>query len=619
MSVAVRTPPREAAPEPPAIHSPSTAQRIRSNADARAIAGLAFLFALLAALSWQKWGVPSVDPGHELTTAATIAGGGEPYLDIRYFYGPAGVYALGGAFAVFGTSFTVAFAFGLAQTAAILAAFYALARRLLSVIPSFLATAIVAAIGFSGTALNFILPHTNSATFGILFMLLMLLALSRERLILAGIAAGVVCLTRPEFAAVAVFTAAAFLVGQARQGGISTALRALPRLALPAIAIAGAVLGILAHDAGASNLFTENLWPVDFLRIAGFSSQSAWAPFDLESAVATLARAGVYCTLLAAVIASAVFFARARDTSGKLRALWPIPAALATLLLIDGAWRVLGIWSGAQAAVQYESTHLLIGMSWLPALGFAAAAVVAVILLRGEKAPISGSWGFDLALVAAAAALGGRAYDAFTAEASYAPYYAAPLVLLLALLHDRLGKRWPQARNASYGFLAAVALGLIAYAQIGLYRDDSATVHTPRGSFVTTPAAAPALQGTIDFIDSHTAPGEPILAVPLDSGIHFMTGRPPALYDAMFLPGLLDSRADELAAIARLKAEHVRYAVIDQRRFSGYRFERFGVDYNRLFGNWLTRGGAPVATFGGPPRVGGTNPSNFYTVYRIRY
>jgi hypothetical protein len=619
MNVAVRTPPREIVPEPTAIHSPSRAERIRSSADARAIAGLTLLFALLAALSWQKWGVPSVDPGHELTTAATIAGGGEPYLDIRYFYGPVGVYALGGAFAVFGTSFTVAFAFGLAQTAAILAAFYALARRLLSVIPSFLATAIVAAIGFSGTALNFILPHTNSATFGILFMLLMLLALSRERLILAGVAAGIVCLTRPEFAAVAVFTAAAFLVGQARQQGIRAALRALPQLALPAIVIAGTALGILAHDAGAANLFTENLWPVDFLRIAGFSSQSDWAPLDLESAVATLARAGIYCSLLAAVIASAIFFSKARDTAGRVRALWPIPAALAALLLIDGAWRALGVWSGAQAAVQYESTHLLIGMSWLPALGFAAAAVVGVMLLRGEKAPISGSWGFDLALVAAAAALGGRAYDAFTAEASYAPYYAAPLVLLLALLHDRLGKRWPQARNASYGFLAAVALGLIAYAQIGLYRDDSATVHTPRGNFVTTPAAAPALQGTIDFIDSHTSPGEPILAVPLDSGIHFMTGRPPALYDAMFLPGLLDSRADELAAIARLKAEHVRYAVIDQRRFSGYRFERFGVDYNRLFGNWLTRAGAPVASFGGPPRVGGTNPSNFYTVYRIGY
>jgi len=616
MSVAVRTPTTEPAAT---ARGASQARRIGVSADAWAIGGLAFLFALLAALSWGKWGVPSVDPGHELTTAATIASGGTPYLDIRYFYGPVGVYALGGSFAVFGASFTTAFAFGLAQAAAILAAFYALARRLLSVVPATIATAMVAAIGFSGTALNFVLPHTNSATFGILFLLLMLLALSRQQLALAGLAAGVVCLTRPEFAAIAALAGAAFLVGQARQDGVAAALRSLPRLALPAILVAGTVLGLLAADVGAHTLFFENLWPVDFLRIAGFDSQSAWAPLDLESAVATLARAGIYCTLLAAVLGTAVLLAGARDARARVRALWPLPAAALALLFADLLWRASGLWEPARSAIQYEATHLLIGMSWLPALGFAACLAIAVVLLRGGRAPISGSWGFDLALVAAAAALGARAYDAFTAEASYAPYYAAPLVLLLALLHDRLGKRWPQARTASYGFLAAVALGLVAYAQIGLYRDANASVHTPRGSFVTIPAAAPALQGTIDFIDSHTAPGEPILAVPLDSGLHFMTDRPPALYDAMFLPGLLDSRADELAAIARLKAEHVRYAVIDQRRFSGYKFERFGVDYNRLFAHWITHGAAPVATFGGPPRVGGTNPSNFYTVYRIRY
>ncbi len=616
MSVAVRTPPATADGAPPLEHVAS-ARRLKLSADAYAIAGLTLLFALLAGLSWQKWGVPSVDPGHELTTAATVAEGGTPYLDIRYFYGPVGVYALGGAFAVFGTSFTTAFAFGLLQAAAIIAAFYALARRLLSVIPAAIGAAMVAGIGFSGTALNFVLPHTNSATLGILFLLLMLLALSREQLLLAGIAGGIVCLNRPEFAAVAALTGAAYVAGVARDNGLRPALRAIAPLALPAIAITGLVLGILAADVGAHNLFFENLWPVDFLRIAGFDSQKAWAPMDLESVAATLARAGTYCLALAAALSSAVMLSKARSTGERLRALWPLPAALLLLAFFYGAWKVLGIWDPARSEVQYELTHLLIGMSWLPALGFAACALLAVCLLRGEKAPISGSWAFDLALVAAAAALGARAYDAFTAEASYAPYYAPPLVLLLALLHDRIGKRWPEARTASYGFLAAVALGLIAYAQIGLYRDDSATVHTPRGSFVTTPAAAPALQGTIDYIDSHTAPGEPIVAIPLDSGLHFMTGRPPALYNAMFLPGLLDSRRDELEAIAQLKAEHVRYAVIDQRRFSGYRFERFGVDYNQLFGHWLTRGGAPVASFGGPPRVGGTNPSNFYTVYRI--
>lgn len=613
MNVAVRTPAERLAPTRPR----SRARSLATNADVRAVAGLTLIFALLAALSWRKWGVPSIDAGHELTVAATIAEGGEPYRDIRYFYGPLGVFSLGGAFSVFGTGFTTAFAFGLCQAAAIVGAFYALARQLLRVLPAFLASAVVAAIGFSGTAFNFVLPHTNSATLGILFTLLTLLALCRGRLGLAGVAIGFACLTRPEFAGIAALAGAAFLVGEARQHGIGQALRALPWLALPALLVAGPVLAWLAAEAGAANLFTENLWPVDFIRVGGLKSQEAWAPLSLESGAATLARAAVYGGLLAAAIGSAVLWAKADGRAARVRALRPLPAALAILVIADLAMRYLSIWPHARDGVQYETSHLLIGMSWLPALGFAVAAAVAVRFLRKDPPPLTSSWGFDLALVAVAAALGARAYDAFTAEASYAPYYAAPLVLLLALLHDRLAKRWPQARWAAYGALAAVAVGLAAYAQVGLYRDDNATVTTPRGSFDTTAAAAPGLQGAIDFIDTHTAPGEPLLAVPSDAGINFMTGRPPALYNPMFLPGLLDTRADEVQAIHELEAEGVRYAVVSERRFDGYGFEYFGGDYNRLLAARIEREGPPVAKFGSGPPAGGTNPATYFEVYEL--
>ncbi|HEX8929535.1 MAG TPA: hypothetical protein VGA45_11515, partial [Actinomycetota bacterium] len=490
MNVAVRAPASR-------IGSASRAQAIATGADARAAAALALIFALLAAFSWRKWGVPSVDAGHELTVAATIAEGGEPYRDIRYFYGPAGVYPMAAAFAVFGTGFTTAFAFGLCQAAAIVGVFYALARQLLRPLPAFLASAVLLAIGFSGTAFNFVLPHTSSATLGILFTLLTLLAFCRGRLALAGLAIGCACLTRPEFAGIAILAAAAYFLGEGRQHGTRQALRALPRVALPAALVAVPMLAWLAADAGAANLFTENLWPVDFLRVGGLSSQQAWAPLDLESFVETLVRAVVYCGLLAAVIASAVMFSRAKTWVARARALWPVPCALGILVLADLTMRFFSIWPTARDGVQYETSHLLIGMSWLPALGFAVAAVVALRFLRRESPPFSASWGFDLAFVAVAAALGARAYDAFTAEASYAPYYAAPLVLLLAILHQRLAERWPQARTASYAVLAGVAFALAAYAQVGLYRDDDATVHTPRGSFVTTAAAAPALQETV--------------------------------------------------------------------------------------------------------------------------
>ncbi len=614
MNTAVRTRSEQA---PAALGGASRVREIAADADVRAVAGLALFFGLLAALSWRKWGVPSIDSGHELTVAATIAEGGEPYRDIRYFYGPFGVFSLAGAFAVFGTGFTTAFAFGLTVAAAIVGTFYALARQLLRVLPAALATAVVVAIGFSGTAFNFVLPHTNSATFGILFVLLTLLALCRGRLVLAGVAIGFACLTRPEFAGIAALAALAYLVGEWRRQGVREGLRALPRLGLPALAVAVPVLAWLATEAGAANLFTENLWPVDFIRVGGLKSQEAWAPLDLESVASTLARATVYLLLLGSLVASAVLFSKAKDRAARVKALWPLPAALAFLVLGDMVMHELSIWPATRDGVQYEVTHLLIGMSWLPALGFGAAIAVAVRLVRKGSPPLTDSWGFDLALVAVAAALGARAYDAFTLEASYAPYYAAPLVLLLALLHERLADRWPQARTASYAALAAVAVGLAAYAQVGLYRDDDAAVHTPRGSFVTTAAAAPGLQGAVAYIGDHTAPGEPLLAVPSDAGINFMTDRPPALYNPMFLPGLLDSRGDELAAIAAIDREQVRYAVVSARRFDGYGFSYFGEDYNRLLAKRIEREGPPVARFGSGLPAAGTNPATLFEVYRL--
>jgi hypothetical protein len=327
----------------------------------------------------------------------------------------------------------------------------------------------------------------------------------------------------------------------------------------------------------------------------------------------------VYCSLLAGLVASAIRVAGRRG-SARVLAVWPLAAAAGALLVGYAAWRVVGVFPDARAALKDESKHLLIGESWLPALGFGAAAFTAVRFLRRSRAPLSGSWAFDLALVAAAAALGARAYDAFTAEVSYAPYYAAPLVLLLGVLHERVGERWPTARPASLLALGAVAAALGTYSLVALYPDQNTAVHTARGTVMMDAQAARAFQPTIDYVRSHSAPGEPILALPADAGLYFMTARPPALYDVMFLPGLLDSTADERTAIARLRRERVRLAVVGERRFVGYGLTTFGGDYNRLLASDLQRHGGPVAVFGdtGASPAAGTNPSRAYRIYRLR-
>ena len=304
---------------------------------------------------------------------------------------------------------------------------------------------------------------------------------------------------------------------------------------------------------------------------------------------------------------------------GAWRALWPLAAAALAIVLLDGLLRASGVLAGQRAAIELEMRHLVLGMSWLPALGIAVAVLAAVRLVRGQSSPLGRSWPADLALTVAALGLGLRAYNAFTAEGSYAPYFAAPLVLLLGILHERVATRWPQARVASLGALGLVAAGLAAYALGGLYVHENTTVHTPRGSFVTSAAAAGALQAAVREIDAQSAPSQPILAAPTDGGLYFMAARRPALYELTLLPGLLASPAEERAAVARMRREHMALAAIGARDLSIWGTPTFGVNYDPLLGAYL-RGAAvsrtTVGTLADP--VGGTNPSRGFTIVRLR-
>jgi hypothetical protein len=586
------------------------------SADAVALGALAVLLGVLAAVTWRKWGTPEIDAGVDLTTAAQAAHGHLPYADVRYFYGPLGIYALTGVFKVFGANLAAAFGLGLVLTGAITGTFYALARQLLRPAAAGLSTAVLLAIGFSGTQFNFILPHTNSATFGLLLLLLELLALARRRPLLAGIALGLACLTRVEFAAAAVIVGAAWIVGTWRSEGRRATLPALVRLALPAIVIPGAVYAVLAASVGTSTLLWQNLWPKDFLRIAGFRAYREWTPFDAASVASSLVRALVYGLLLAGLVMSALRVARSRGL-GRVRALWPLAAAGLAVGVIDAFWRASGVFPDARAAVQKECTQLLIGMSWLPVLAAGAAVVVGLAFLRRRPAPlISGSWGLDLALVAAAVLLCSRAYDEFTMS-SAAPYYAAPAVLLLGVLHQRLADRWPAARVAILGSLGVVAAGIVLYNTVALYGDKTTVVHTAAGSYVANDRSAPAEQQAIDYLRRNTAPGEPILALPADGGLYFFANRPPALYDMAALPGLLDTVADERAAIARLQREHVRYAVVSARDTAAFETGAFGTGYNRVLGSYISSGRLVQAIGRRGDSAGGGIPSRRFVIHEL--
>lgn len=98
-----------------------------------------------------------------------------------------------------------------------------------------------------------------------------------------------------------------------------------------------------------------------------------------------------------------------------------------------------------------------------------------------------------------------------------------------------------------------------------------------------------------------------------------MADRPPATYEVMFLPGLIDSRADERQTIARLEGENLNLTVLSARDFSAFGFRSFGGDYDQLLGQWIRTGSRPVARFGDVNApVSGSYPSAAFTIYERR-
>ena len=77
-------------------------------------------------------------------------------------------------------------------------------------------------------------------------------------------------------------------------------------------------------------------------------------------------------------------------------------------------------------------------------------------------------------------------------------------------------------------------------------------MRTQRGTFVTDGRAAPALAAVVSAVQERTrARGSRSSPHRRTAAFYFMTDRRPALYELMLLPGLLDSRADELAGDTR--------------------------------------------------------------------
>jgi hypothetical protein len=564
------------------------------SADVLTLAGLAVFAAALVAITWGTWGDLDNDTGHDFVAGLRVANGELPYVDFPYWYGPLAPALLGLAAWLGGGSIAAFVGLGFVIAAAIVLGGYALARMHAGPVAAALATAITIPVALAPNQFSFVLPHTSAATLGVLTALGVLLALGaaanpdtrRRWLVAAGACAGLSALTKPEFAIAALAAVAVWLVLAARGG--EGGWRDAALLGAPALAIPAAVYGAFLTAVPARTLLFDNLYPSDFLAEAGSTMLRARAPLSAASIVELGGRLVLYAAGAAALVAVAHLLA----SPGRRQRI-----ALAACA---------GVGAVAVAASLANPEALRHGLQfvwgWIPAGAVAAAAVVLVRLRRrgaGERRVAR----TELAVLVALAAFAATTYAGFFLYAPHAQtaVYAVPLAAaFVARLHLVELARSRQAYALGIAWLA-----FLVVAGVGLTlkdaRAEAAAVAGPAGLLRESPDKARAYGAAVNWIETRTRPGEPVLLAPQMTWLYAASGRTNPLPDISLLPGALGDADGERAAIAQLERAQVRVAVIDRRPFPGFGHTAFGRSYQPVLGAWIERNFVRAATAAGGP------------------
>jgi hypothetical protein len=568
-------------------------ERIRTfaSADVVAISGLAALVVFLVVVTWNTWGDIGSDTGYDLVAGARVAHGQLPYIDFIYYYGPLGPLLLGLAGWLGGAGIAPAIGLGLVLATAIVAATYALGRLVAGPSAAFLAAAITAPLAFGTSNYSYVMPHSESASLAILGCLCFLIGIasyvrggSLRWLVVAGVAAGVTALTRPEFELAVIVGGVTWLVVRRRRN--LPTLRQAFALVGPALGIPLVVYGAFLTRISLHRLVYDNLYPVDTLRSGGRTILRSHAPLTAGS----FASLGGKLVLYAAGCVLLVFVAGRLDRRSRLGR------------ILIGALLVGALVAAVAATAKPETVryYLQYAYGWIPA-GIGIAAVSLLVLAIRRERPWNSVEQVEVAGAALFAVLAAKTYADFLLY-SHIPQlaiYAAPFAaLFLVRLHLGYLGRFPHAATLGAAWLAALAL-----IGVGLMvkdaRAESATVRGPGGVLKASPEDAALFQPAVRWLDAHTRRGEPVLLAPQLTSLYVIADRTDPLPQISLIPGALPKPADERAAIARLERARVRVVITDERSFAEYGQTSFGVSFDRVLAGWIARHFVRAGTLGG--------------------
>jgi hypothetical protein len=332
--------------------------------------------------TWRRWPELITDYGRELYLAWRICEGGSLYRDNLYYYGPFGAHLNGFVFALFGPGCSTLCMWMLALLCAFTGMLYAFLTATTSRLTACMATVLfLTGFAFGNfvpvSTYNFISPYSHDAVYGFYACSLMVgcfwLHISGggwRWLLLAGVAAGIAYMTKPET-----------LLNAVCVGGLGTILAAKREPSFAAVGRpfgAGMALPFCAMSAFlcvtnrsvAALTYTHASW-LATLQVGGVVGSTANLIYlGLDAPLTNLASQAVAATALVAVVlglASPGLIPGQSPGSTLARFMIPPMTAVVAIWLLSANWPACGLasWLSAGKAFVASAATLSAYRIWL--------------------------------------------------------------------------------------------------------------------------------------------------------------------------------------------------------------------------------------------------------------
>jgi hypothetical protein len=548
------------------------------------LVGLIIIWATLLRTTWAAWGNLSIDSGHEMYVPTVLSEGKMLYRDVWFMYLPAAPYFNCYLFRLFGVHLNVLYVAGSFSALGSAIFLYLTGMRLGSWVAGWMAGAVVLLEAFQPSLFCFPLPYSFSAVYGCLtatcFLWLIVHACGsngRAWVFGAGIAAAVAMLIKLEFGA-ACYAALGILmlVRGLRQRSWKIVAKDFAAI-LPGLLLCAAVIRWMVSIRGVDFILQENFetWPTSyFMRVYG----KFWLASTGFSLTAADFAASAQRTLLFLGIWQGI----------ALLASWKRPPKLMTILRI-----VLFLFAAAQVMANLTWREALLAV-FFPRDMVPYAAIAALVFWVYAYRHPEHDRVFAIAMVLSFSSLLAFRILLKTIPSGYPIYYNGPAVLsfflivlpLLRLLEQPRRFAFPAEAVACALCLASVVLYL---REEGKYPLTYGSLVTDRGTIRTWPSMALHYQEAIDFMKEKNAAGEAVLSIPEDTSLYFLshTHSPTRVY--IFSPGLLVPGKMTAELIDEMERKQVRYLLWSNRIFPEYGAPRFGMDFDKDFGDYLVK------------------------------